>query len=137
MSKKKAVFRFGKYKGRTIREITETDPDYIIWAHRNIGGLFGEKELEHLNSVWRRLHGHDAVVTYRSACAMPYTGTLPGLAGKRLGELRTRELTALAKAEPAWKEPVEKIVWERRWHRTMREYIHSRTSKPVFQTDYI
>lgn len=31
------VLSFGRYKGRTIREMLEEDPNYLTWAHTKIG----------------------------------------------------------------------------------------------------
>lgn len=28
-------FTFGKYKGKTVREVLRTDPGYILWLHEN------------------------------------------------------------------------------------------------------
>jgi len=27
---------FGKYKGRTPRDVARSDPDYIVWMHANV-----------------------------------------------------------------------------------------------------
>ena len=35
-SKLNKVISFGKYKHRTIREVAEIDPGYIVWVHQNV-----------------------------------------------------------------------------------------------------
>jgi len=31
-----SVLNFGKHKGKTVREVMNTSPGYIVWAHDNI-----------------------------------------------------------------------------------------------------
>lgn len=31
-----SVISFGKYKGQTVQEVMNDDPDYLIWAYENI-----------------------------------------------------------------------------------------------------
>lgn len=35
----KYVFTFGKYKGKTVREILDINPSYLQWVHENIPHL--------------------------------------------------------------------------------------------------
>jgi uncharacterized protein (DUF3820 family) len=35
------VLPFGKYKGKTIWQVAESDPKYLDWAADNIGGMVG------------------------------------------------------------------------------------------------
>lgn len=35
----KTVFTFGKYKGRTVKEILIEDPSYLLWADNNVEGF--------------------------------------------------------------------------------------------------
>lgn len=30
------IFTFGKYKGQTVRSVIDTDPDYVLWCHKNV-----------------------------------------------------------------------------------------------------
>lgn len=39
------VLSFGRYKGRTIREMLEDDPDYLTWAHTHIGWFKLEQDV--------------------------------------------------------------------------------------------
>lgn len=32
----KTPLRFGKYKGKTPDEVSEIDPGWIVWAHKNV-----------------------------------------------------------------------------------------------------
>jgi uncharacterized protein (DUF3820 family) len=34
------VMDFGKFKGRTVGEVFDQAPDYLLWAHQNVG-FFG------------------------------------------------------------------------------------------------
>lgn len=36
---KGAKFTFGKYKDRSIKEILDEDPSYIVWANANVAGF--------------------------------------------------------------------------------------------------
>ena len=31
----KQIFTFGKYKGKTLEEVAQHDPGYIVWAYEN------------------------------------------------------------------------------------------------------
>lgn len=33
------LITFGKYKGRTILEVLEEDPQYLLWANENVEGF--------------------------------------------------------------------------------------------------
>lgn len=35
----KYVFTFGKHKGKTVKEVMETDPSYLLWADENVDGF--------------------------------------------------------------------------------------------------
>jgi len=41
---------FGKYKGKTVEEVITLDPDYLLWARKNIEWF--EIELEVFNDAW-------------------------------------------------------------------------------------
>ena len=30
------ILTFGKYRGRTVADIIEEDPAYLVWAHENV-----------------------------------------------------------------------------------------------------
>mgnify|MGYP001172853709 CR=1 FL=1 len=32
---KRAVLAFGKYKGETIQDVLDNDPQYLVWLHEN------------------------------------------------------------------------------------------------------
>ena len=49
------VFRFGKFNGCTFGEIMKTNPDYIIWAAKNVEGkwcCFTENAIHELNIMF-------------------------------------------------------------------------------------
>ena len=49
------VFRFGKFDGCTLGEIMRTNPDYIIWAAKNVEGkwcCFTENAIRELNIMF-------------------------------------------------------------------------------------
>lgn len=33
---KDTKLKFGKYKGRTVREVMDFNPEYLVWAHKTI-----------------------------------------------------------------------------------------------------
>lgn len=39
MEKAYNKIQFGKYMGRVISEIIEEDPDYLLWANKNVYGF--------------------------------------------------------------------------------------------------
>ena len=41
---------FGKYKGKTIKEVKELDWDYLDWCANNFNGDYGERMAEYLYS---------------------------------------------------------------------------------------
>lgn len=127
---------FGKYKGRPVNEIIDTDPAYCKWLHERFNTpVFTEKELSRLNHVWRRLHGTYAVLTVGEAMDTVYSGDAPGLAGRRMKDIRTTDLKLIRDAEPAYAAAARMVIGERRFCRTLRE-MHRRPA-PVFQTDDI
>lgn len=36
---------YGKYKGKTIREVFESDPYYLLWCWNNISGFIPKDEI--------------------------------------------------------------------------------------------
>lgn len=49
------VFRFGKFSGCTLGEIMMTNPDYVIWAAKNVEGkwcCFTENAIRELNTMF-------------------------------------------------------------------------------------
>lgn len=38
------ILKFGKHKGKTIKEVLRVDPTYIEWAEKNIPHLLFEKK---------------------------------------------------------------------------------------------
>lgn len=48
-------FRFGKFNGCTLGEIMMTNPDYVIWAAKNVEGkwcCFTENAIRELNTMF-------------------------------------------------------------------------------------
>lgn len=48
-------FRFGKFNGCTLGEIMMTNPDYVIWAAKNVEGkwcCFTENAIHELNTMF-------------------------------------------------------------------------------------
>lgn len=39
------VLKFGKYKGRTVLEVIDENPSYIVWCIRNVKGFVIDKKL--------------------------------------------------------------------------------------------
>ncbi len=35
----KTIMSFGKHKGKTVKEVMETDPSYLLWADDNVEGF--------------------------------------------------------------------------------------------------
>ena len=35
----KTVFTFGKHKGKTVKQVMEVDPSYLLWADNNVEGF--------------------------------------------------------------------------------------------------
>jgi len=68
------VFTFGKYKGKTVREVMEDNPGYLIWAHEAGAAYFiqpilwearnrGSKVKKH--NIYEDLNfDHDTVAEY-------------------------------------------------------------------------
>jgi hypothetical protein len=47
-------FWFGKHRGKTLREVLDSDPDYLIWAHKTVEGFVLDEEiLEAACMLWR------------------------------------------------------------------------------------
>ena len=40
----KYVFKFGKYKGQTIDDVCEKDPQYLLWCHDNLNNFTLSRE---------------------------------------------------------------------------------------------
>ena len=134
--KRKRTLAFGKYKGRPVNEVIDRDPAYCKWIYERFDtAVFTEKELSRLNHVWRRLHGTCAVLTVGEAMNTVYSGNAPGLAGKRLKDIRTTDLKTIRDTEPAYAAAARMVINERRLCRALREAY--RRPAPVFQTDDI
>ncbi len=138
MSKKKQhrIFCFGKYKGRRVNEIIDADPSYVKWMHETFrSSPFTEKELRHLNGVWRRRYGVIAVLTEEEAGKTVYTGREPALAGRPLGDIRTTDLHRISRQEPEYTAAIKLIIEMRNWRKALRRTLHREA--PYFQTDDI
>ena len=48
--KKDHVFYFGKYEGKTVQEVLDTDIEYIRWLEKEKGIKFEDAFLQQLNS---------------------------------------------------------------------------------------
>lgn len=35
----KYIFTFGKHKGKTVKQVMEEDPSYLLWADDNVEGF--------------------------------------------------------------------------------------------------
>lgn len=138
MSKKKQhrVFVIGKYKGRRVNEIIDADPSYVKWMHETFrSSPFTEKELRHLNGVWRRRYGVIAVQTEEEAGKTVYEGQEPALAGRPLGDICTTDLYRISRREPEYTEAAKLIIGGRNYRKALLKTLHREA--PYFQTDDI
>lgn len=136
MKGRQRTLAFGKYKGKTVNEVIDSDPAYCKWLHEQFDRPFlTEKELSRLNHVWRRLHGTCAVLTVKEAMNTVYSGDNPELAGKRIKDIRTTDLKLIRDTEPDYAASARMVVAERRRSRAVRPAL--RRPAPVFQTDDI
>ena len=134
--KAKRTFRFGKYKGAPVNDVIEKDPDYCRWlCERFDSPVFTERELSHLNHVWKRLYGTWAVLTPSVAKNTVYEGSVLEFAGKKLKDIRTTDLKPIRDTEPAYAAAARMVINQRRFCRALLE-VHRRPA-PVFQTDDI
>jgi hypothetical protein len=134
--KTRRTFRFGKYKGTPVNDVIEKDPDYCRWlCERFDSPVFTERELSHLNRVWKRLHGTWAVMTPSVAENTVYEGSVREFAGKKLKDIRTTDLKSIREAGPACADAIDMAIFNRRRCREIRT-MHRRPA-PVFQTDDI
>lgn len=114
----------------------EKDPDYCRWlCERFDSPVFTERELSHLNHVWKRLHGTWAVLTPSVAENTVYEGSVLEFAGKKLKDIRTTDLKLIRDAEPVYADAINEAIFNRRRCRNMRT-AHRRPA-PAFQTDDI
>lgn len=57
-SQRPRVFTFGKYKDEPVATVIERDPDYVLWAARNIDffELTGEEFMRLSGAIYERNH---------------------------------------------------------------------------------
>lgn len=56
----KYTFTFGKYKGKSLRDVIDEDAEYVIWCHKNVNGFVladkdyqeALKEMDRQGNVW-------------------------------------------------------------------------------------
>lgn len=53
------VFRFGKYQGKSLDEVAEEDPSYLVWAWKE---LSKEESREYMDAVEDVMEAHDIEV---------------------------------------------------------------------------
>lgn len=41
---------FGKHKGKTVAELLDDAPDYLLWCYHDLGTNFSEEVREHLKN---------------------------------------------------------------------------------------
>lgn len=138
MAKKKhpRTFRFGKYKGQPVNAVITSDPSYIKWMHETFKpSPFTDKELRHLNYVWRHRFGNNAVLAEELAEQVVYQGCQPSIARTRLGNIRATDLRHICRKEPEYAKVARLIIDRRNARRAARVLLHR--PAPYFQSDDI
>ena len=52
VTRKSHKFKFGKYKGWTVKEVLEEDSGYILWCDQNSVVSFSEKILDEAEEIY-------------------------------------------------------------------------------------
>jgi hypothetical protein len=122
--KDKGVFHFGKYKGKTIRDIIELDLPYCIWCVNNLKcNPFTNKQIALIETTYYNRFGTYPFKRIETAEHLKYDG-------EYLKTFDNEKLYEIYKENPSYRWAIRLI------HKSRRPILLHR-SAPVFQTDDI
>jgi len=41
-----SIFKFGRHAGKTVKQVYDVDPRYLLWCYENVSSFIPDEELE-------------------------------------------------------------------------------------------